>query len=54
MERDKSKSKQADERERGQMTTPDTVPAPVDREDQPSSVTRGTGDEDVDSGSRSP
>jgi len=54
MERDDSKK--ADDRERQELTTPDTVPAPVDRHDQPSSVFQGTAsdNDDIDSGSRTP
>ena len=40
MERDNSQNE--DQREREAMQTPDSVPAPVDRHDQPSSVFSGT------------
>lgn len=52
MERDEQKND--DEREREALTTPNTVPAPVDRHDQPSSVFQGTAtdNDDIDSGSR--
>ena len=45
-----------DERERQGMSTPDTIPAPVDRNDQPSSIFQGTAtdNDDLDSGSRNP
>ena len=50
MERDETKND--DERERQALTTPNTVPAPVDRHDQPSSVFQGTAtdNDDIESG----
>lgn len=52
MERDESTKD--DERERQALTTPNTVPAPVDRHDQPSSVFQGTAtdNDDINSGAR--
>jgi hypothetical protein len=54
MERDERTND--DERERQAMQTPDTIPAPVDRHDQPSSIFQGTAsdNDDIDSGSRTP
>ena len=54
MERDESKK--GDERGREARSTPDTIPAPVDRHDQPSSIFQGTAtdNDDLDSGSRNP
>lgn len=54
MERDNRQNN--DEREREAMQTPDTIPAPVDRHDQPSSIFSGTAsdNDDIDSGSRTP
>ncbi|MBV8369777.1 MAG: hypothetical protein JO036_12740 [Candidatus Eremiobacteraeota bacterium] len=49
MERDESKKD--DQRGRDAMTTPDSVPAPVDRHDQPSSVFQGTATDNDDQGS---
>jgi hypothetical protein len=46
-------SKKDDQREREAMTTPDSVPAPVDRHDQPSSVFQGTASDHDDEGSNS-
>ena len=51
MERDDSQSN--DEREREAMSTPATVPAPVDRHDQPSSIFSGTASDSDDQGSES-
>jgi hypothetical protein len=50
MEREESTT--GDERERQALSTPNTVPAPVDRHDQPSSIFEGTAtdNDDIESG----